>query len=128
MYLTWARDGRPGRGRTAGRLGQGPCELYIYIYIHIYMGKCQTDPTPKDYEMVVALRWWLGVSPAAVSAGVFVPFGRDFDQSGFIAIYFEIGGLEVKKNIEIHCSLLQYQGNLPCEDGSQKVVKSIEFS
>ena len=68
----------PGSEKNRGRAKRGPKIL-------VYMGKCQTDPTPKDYEMVVALRWWLGVSPAALSPGVFVPSGRDFDKSGFIS-------------------------------------------
>ena len=60
-----------------------------------YLGKCQADPTPKDYEMVVALRWCLDVSPAAVSPGVFVPSGRDFAKSGFAFNFFRNRRIEI---------------------------------
>ena len=33
IYLTWAREGRPGRGRTAGRPGRIPCKVYVCVYV-----------------------------------------------------------------------------------------------
>merc|ERR1712023_258888 len=37
IYLTWARDGQPGRGRTAGRPGWGPCKVYVFVYVYAYV-------------------------------------------------------------------------------------------
>ena len=38
IYLTWARDGRPGRGRTGGQPGRGPCYSVkiLYTYTDMY--------------------------------------------------------------------------------------------
>ena len=92
------------------------------------MGKCQTDPSSK---VNIIKMGYAGVTlccptlccPACSGAPARISQNLDL-----FLIYFEIEGFEISIKSEIHSSPLRYQGSLPREDRSQKVVNSIGFS
>ena len=91
------------------------------------MGKCQTDPLQKANKFDDCYAGGSACCPTLCCPACFGPSGRIPKNLDLIAIYFETGGLEFSKKNEIHSWPCEYQGSVPCEEVSQKVVKSIEF-
>ena len=92
------------------------------------MGKCQTDPSSKDYEIEICYAGGTACCPTLRCPAYFGPPAWISQNLDLFPSYFESQGLDISKKKEIHSSPLHYQGSLPCEDRSQKVVKSIKFS
>ena len=92
------------------------------------MGKCQTDPSSKVNKIKICCAGGTACCPTLCCPACSGAPARISQNLDLFLIYFEIEGFEISIKSEIHSSPLRYQGSLPREDRSQKVVKSIGFS
>ena len=89
IYLTWARDGRPGRGRTAGRPGRGPCKVYVYVdayayvcvYVYVpFLGPSKIEQKTKKLLTVhqgKGMGAWVRPSPRTLNLHSYLGFSQE---------------------------------------------------